>query len=632
MSFSAGRGSQLRTAVEVLAALSVLSFCAASAIISLLFYVSPGGDPPAPFTGRAAVRPSAFASPAFFSSGSAGVMALRKNRDPFIPFGEYLVFTSSGPVPEPYNIQLSLPTDSEVEEGDLLAVRFYIRRPFFSAPARADFVFEQAGGEYKKSIVLPAEAGARWRLVETSFRSAGAYPAGKAHANFRLGFGAQTVELAGFELANYGGTAPAPSFLSAGYEGREPGAAWRAEALERIERSRKGDIKVVVADALGRPVAGAKVSVRQLRHSFLFGGAINSTFLNSGERDKDRAGYRKLFLTLFNSATIENDMKWYYWSGESKVSADRTAAWLKANMISLRGHTLVWPGWEHMPQGMEKMKGEPEKLRAAVRAHVREEASYYRGRVSDWDVLNEPLDNSEALSMLGPAEPAMWFKLARRADPAAKLYVNESGILSDLGANAARQAAYQKFISSLLQNGAPLDGIGLQCHFGLDLTPPERLITILDRFQKLGKPLYATELDIEVPDEKLQADYLRDFMIAMFSHPAVRGITLWSLWEGVHSEPLTALYAKDWRKKPAAAALEDLLLKQWHTELSGLTAGNGEFKGRGFYGDYEITVSAGQSVKKTEAVLSKDTGTVTIILDGTNYHGDTENTEDTDKK
>lgn len=542
-------------------------------------------------------------------------MAREKTRNPFLPFREYLRFTVAGNVPRSYDVQLSLPTERAVKTGDLLTARFYARRPFFSAPARVDLVFERAGGDYQKSIVLPAEAGWRWRLVETSFRSAGDYPAGGAHVNFRLGFGAQIAELAGLELVNRG-KAPFPAGSAAsGYEGREPGAAWRGEALARIEKLRKGGIKVAVKDSSGRPVAGAAVTVRQLRHAFSFGGAINSTYLYESGHWRDTAGYRELFRNLFNSATIENDLKWGFWKGERRARADKTAAWLKANNISLRGHALVWPGWEHMPEGMEKLKGEPEKLRAAIRAHVTEEASYYRGRVRDWDVLNEPLDHMEVISLLGQAEAAEWFRLARLADPSAKLFLNENGILTDMGTNARRHAACKKLIRSLLGNGAPLDGIGLQCHFGRDLTPPGRLISILDGFRKLGKPLYASELDIEHPDEALQADYLRDFMTAMFSHPAVQGITLWTLWEGVHSEPLPALYAKGWRKKPAAAVLEDLLLKRWRTELSGVTGVRGEFECRGFYGDYEIEAAAGGSRKRTDVAVSKAGGAVTIVLD-----------------
>ena len=541
--------------------------------------------------------------------------SLIKTINPFLPFGEYLGFTVSGPTAKPYNIQLSLPTSSAVKAGDSLAVRFYIRHPCFSAPSRIDFVFEQAGGDYKKSIVLPVETGVRWRKVETSFRSVGDYPAGKAHVNFRLGFGAQTVEIAGFELVNCG-KAPFPGCSSlAGYEGRESGAAWRRKALDRIEKIRKGDIKVLVKDGSGHPLAGVEVSVRQLSHAFSFGSAISSKYLYAGNREDDKSRYRQIFLRLFNTATIENDLKWYFWEGERKGWADKTVVWLKANNISLRGHTLIWPGWDHMPAGMQDLKGAPEKLQALMRAHIIEEASYYRGRVRDWDVLNEPLDHSEVISLFGPDEPAEWFKLARQADPSAKLFVNEYGILNDMGSNTARHEAYEKLIRSLLAAGAPLDGIGLQCHFGRDLTPPERLISILDRFQKLKKPLYATELDIENPDEELQADYLRDFMTALFSHPAVQGITLWGFWEGVHSEPLPALYRKGWAKKPAAVVLEDLLLRRWRTELSGVSGKNGEFEGRVFYGTYRIEASAGGNRKTVKAEISRDSGAVTIILD-----------------
>ena len=603
-----------RRVVVVQAYLLVPPLCAAAALCYALFYVSPGRKPPPLPPGVSVVSRADFLNRDFFSSGRTGASVLKKTRDPFLPFSEYLSFTVAGPLPNPYDAQLSLPTLCAVRTGDYLAARFYVRRPFFAAPARTDFVFEQAGGGYRKSMVLPAEAGARWRMVETAFRSAGDYPPGQARVNFRLGFGAQELELAGLELVNYGAAPPAAVAIAAGYAGREPGAAWRGKALARIEKLRKGDIKVQVRDASGRPVAGAKISVKQTRHAFSFGSAVSSKYLYARAPDENNIRYRRHFLGLFNSATIENDMKWPFWYGARKAWADRSAAWLKTNNVALRGHNLVWPGWEHLPPGLGALKEDPEKLRAAIRAHVTEEASYYGGKVRDWDVLNEPLDHSEVLSLLGPSEPAEWFKLARRADPSAKLFVNEYGILTDMGFDTARHAAYEKFIDTLLADGAPLDGIGLQCHFGTDLTPPERLIFILDRFQKLGKPLYATELDIENPDERLQADYLRDFMTAVFSHPAVEGITLWGFWEGVHSAPLPALYRRDWSRKPAAAVLERLLLKEWRTELSGLSGGNGEFQGRGFYGAYEIAASAGNSRGKINAVLSKAGGTFVVVL------------------
>ena len=60
--------------------------------------------------------------------------------------------------------------------------------------------------------------------------------AGEAKANFRLGFGPQTVELAGFRLVNYGRAMPMGSLPATlrTYDGRRSEAAWRREAARRI--------------------------------------------------------------------------------------------------------------------------------------------------------------------------------------------------------------------------------------------------------------------------------------------------------------------------------------------------------------------------------------------------------------
>ncbi|MEK7720809.1 MAG: endo-1,4-beta-xylanase [Elusimicrobiota bacterium] len=562
--------------------------------------------PPLP-AGTALIKNSALADPGAFLSAGSGAATLRAIKNPALPFKRAVRIRTFSKSVHSYEVQLRAQTTAPVRAGDALAARFYVRKPLFSPSARVDFVFEQAGGDYTKSVALPAEAGVRWRRVDIPFRSAGDYPAGKAQVTFRAGFGLQTVDIGGFELINYGRTPKRGSFASSGfYEGREAGARWRTVAQERIEKIRKGNITVSVIGPDGRPAPGAAVEVKFLRHSFLFGSAVSSKFLFAGNREENKRRYRETFLKLFNSATIENGLKWPFWKGNRKIWADKTAAWLNANGIHLRGHTLIWPGWEHMPEDIGKLKGDPEKLRGAIRDHIKEEAAYYRGKVAEWDVLNEPIGNQEITGLLGPGEALKWFQYAHEADPSARLYVNDYGILDDFGADKERQDRYEAFIRYLLENKAPLYGIGLQSHFRWELTPPVRLLKVLDRFQRLGKPIQATELDIDITDEKLQADYLRDFMTAVFSHPAVEGITLWGFWEGIHSEPAPALYRKDWSKKPAALALEELLLRKWRTDISGITDKRGEFRVRGFLGSYEIRASAGGASGAVQAVLGRD--------------------------
>ncbi|MBI4350972.1 MAG: endo-1,4-beta-xylanase [Elusimicrobia bacterium] len=570
--------------------------------------------PPLP-AGAALIERSALTDPKSFLSGGRGAAAVRPIKNPALPFKSAVrVRTFSKPA-RPYDVQLRAPTTAPVRAGDLLAARFYLRRTLFSRPARLDFVFEQAGGDYRKSITLPSDAGVRWRRVDVPFRAAGDYPAGKAQAAFRAGFGEQTVDIGGFELVNYGRAAKPAAVAPAGfYAGREADAPWRKAAEERIEKLRKAGLTVRVSGPDGKPVRGAAVSVRLVKHSFYFGSAVSSKFLFAGNREENKRRYRETFLKLFNSATIENGLKWPFWEGEQKLRADKMVAWLGAKGIKLRGHTLVWPAWEHLPPGLEKLKTDPEKLRAAIRGHIKEEAAYYRGKAAEWDVLNEPTAHKEITDLLGPGEVPEWFRLAREADPSARLFVNDYDILDDFGANMEQQDAYEALILRLLKEKAPLDGIGLQSHFKWDLTPPERLLRVLDRFGRLGRPLQSTELDIDVSDEKLQADYLRDFMTAVFSHPAVEGITLWCFWEGVHSRPGPALYRKDWSKKPAAEALEDLLLRKWRTETAGAADGRGEFAVRGFLGEYEVKASAGGVSGAAGAVLGKDGVTVAIRL------------------
>lgn len=588
-----------------------------SVYLAFILYIArvPGAPPLPP--GVPLVNPSDLAGPASFLSGGLGSASVRNIRNPLLPFKRAVrVRTFSKPL-QPYDIQLVVLTTAPVKAGDALAARFYVRRPLLAPEkARVDFVFEQAGGEYKKSVSLPVEAGLRWRRVDIPFRSAGDYPAGQAHITFRAGFGRQAVDLAGFELVNCGQAGDRGSFSSAGfYQGREAGSPWRTAAEKRIEKIRKGDLTVKVMNPDGTPAPGAAVKIKLLKHSFAFGAAVNSKFLYARNDEKDKRRYKETFLKLFNSATIENGLKWPFWNGEEKIRADRTAAWLGANGIKLRGHALIWPAWQHMPPGLQRLKGEPEKLRAAIRGHIKEEAAYYRGKAAEWDVLNELLYHRGLTGLLGEKEALKWFQYAREADPFAKLYINDYDLLDDFGANTEQQDKYESLIRSLLENKAPLDGIGLQSHFKWDLTPPARLLAVLDRFQRLGKPLQATELDIDVADENLQADYLRDFMTAAFSHPAVEGITLWVFWEGVHAEPGPALYRQDWSKKPAALVLEDLLLKKWRTELAGTADKRGEFRARGFLGTYEISASGGKTAGALTAVLGKEGASVTVKLE-----------------
>ena len=512
-----------------------------------------------------------------------------------------------------WDIQIRLPIDRPVAKGDAIEAAFSMRS-VKSASGEADtsLIFEQVGGAFQKSVEYPASAGANWTLFRVPFRAAADYTAGAAQLNFRFGFSPQTVEIGGISLVDFGKslTNPLPAPVLT-YPGIAPNAPWRMAAAARIDKYRKGELTVLVHDFRGRPVPGAQVQVHMLRHAFGFGSAVDENALLGSTPDDKK--YQATVLKLFNKAVLENGLKWPGWEWRPG-RALRAVKWLRDHHIEVRGHNLVWPSWRYLPLDVRTLRNDPAALRRRIDEHIIQEVTALRGQVSEWDVLNEPYTSHALMDILGKESMVEWFKLAHAADPRPELFVNDFSILSAGGRDTAHQDAYAGVIQYLQANGAPLGGIGLQSHFGDSLTGPDRLLQILDRFAKFGLPLEVTELDVNISDEKLQAQYLRDFMTLAFSYPAIKGIMIWGFWEGRDWIPRAALYRRDWTLKPNGQAWIDLVFHQWWTNATGATGPDGAYRVRGFLGDYEITVSIHGKKRVVRASLPQKGASVVVKI------------------
>jgi len=558
---------------------------------------------------------------AFTLMGEAGAATMETIPVEGQEFTKALRVKIAKPAGSAWAIQLHAKSTAAVEKGDALLATFWLRSAeAASGEALTAFVFELGKEPYSKSIECQVTADRKWHKLSLPFASVGSYAPGEASINFQLGFAAQTVEIAGVQLVNYGkkvkvADLPRSSF---GYAGSNADAPWRAAAAERIEKLRKGDLAVVVKDAAGKPIEGAAVKVRQARHAFGFGSAIASDRLLAESPDGEK--YRDTVKRLFNKIVFENDLKWGDWAWENPANRPKVPKaldWLDRQHIEARGHCLVWPAWGNMPADLKKLAGDRPALEKRIAAHVREEVGALKGRLVEWDVINEPYSNHDVMDICGNDVMADWFRIAHEADPKPVLFINDYSILSSGGRDTAHQAHYEKTIRFLLEKGAPLGGIGLQSHFDWALTPPPKLLEILDRFGSLGPEieLEATEFDIDITDEALQAAYLRDFMTTLFSHPKVKGIIMWGFWEGHHWKPSAALFRKDWSVKPNGQAWIDLVTKTWWTSADGKTAASGDFKTRGFLGEYDVTVEANGKTKTVRAQLPKDGATLAVTMD-----------------
>jgi GH35 family endo-1,4-beta-xylanase len=417
-------------------------------------------------------------------------------------------------------------------------------------------------------------------------------------------------------------SAAAPLRAQATYGGRDPAAPWRAAAAARIEQLRKGDFTLRVIDAAGRPVPGASVGVAMQRHAFPFGSALAMGRLV--QDTPDNRIYRQKAAALFNAATTENDLKWPPWVGEWGAGFGRAQTlaglrWLHNRGYELRGHVFVWPGWTppttNLPLAITSLRGTPRQndIPQLVLDHIAEQAAATREFINEWDVQNEPFDNKDLMETFGPQIQVDWFRAARAALPTAGLYLNDYNI-EDQTRNTAHVRVFEDTVRYLQQNGAPITGLGLQGHFGANPSSITDYLATLDRYAATGLALRITEFDVNTTDLALLADYTRDFLTASFSHRALVGFQFWGFWEGAHWRPNAALYRTDWTEKPNGAAYRELVFNQWWTRASGAANAQGEFRARGFFGDYRATVTVGGRTFEQTFTLRPGAAAPTITI------------------
>ena len=509
----------------------------------------------------------------------------------------------------PWAIEWRAPALLAVARGDVALLRFVARAVETTDESGTAFlrvVAQKAAPDYDKSLQTTVSVAGAWQEFFVPFAFGADYAARAAEIVFGFGFKRQTVEIGGIECVFYGKTLALAALprTRPSYSGREADAPWRAPALARIEALRKGDLAVEVVDAAGRPVSGASLRVTQTKSAFQFGSALQLSRLVV-DTPANRI-YRQKVLELFNAASPENDLKWPPWAGEWGASFARTQslaglAWLKNHGFHLRGHVLVWPGWRNLPNALTALRGTPrqDEIPARVLAHIADIVPATRHLLDEWDVLNEPYTNRDLMDVFGAPIQAEWFQAARAAHPTAPLYLNDYAN-HDAGLDAAHVAHFEATARYLLDRGAPLGGLGLQGHIGASPSPPASVLSVLDRYAALGLPIRITEFDVNTDDEELQADYTRDFLIAMYSHASVVGVQFWGFWETAHWIPQAAMYRPDWSEKPAALAYKQLVLDRWRTRATGTTDAAGTWRGRGYHGDYTVVVEhAGRTYEQT---------------------------------
>ena len=247
----------------------------------------------------------------------------------------------------------------------------------------------------------------------------------------------------------------------------------------------------------------------------------------------------------------ENEMKWGHTEqrrGRPDYGhADAIAAFAAGHGIGLRGHTAMW--YKSRPAWTDEALAAPGGRELALK-HVTEIVGHFRGRVAEWDVVNEMIEPKDGLPgglrKFPPYAPgdvgfiADCFHAARESDPAAKLYYNDYGLEYASEGEDLRRAAALHILEGLKARKAPIDGFGIQCHLKVGNNfKPGIFRDFLAAIAATGVEISLTELDIDderLPSDvaerdRLVAEHAREFLAAAFEERAVTKLLTWGLVE-----------------------------------------------------------------------------------------------------
>ena len=225
--------------------------------------------------------------------------------------------------------------------------------------------------------------------------------------------------------------------------------------------------------------------------------------------------------------------------------ADAIFDFAQQNDLTMRGHALAW--YHDIPDWTKQIKDAKGVERAYV-DHIGTVVSYYKDKLTSWDVVNEPIpdnprspkDRRESFwtQHLGNRWIPLAFRTAAAADPFVKLAINEYDIESAKDTFIAKRAAYRHLIMDLLDQGVPLHAVGLQAHLHAELEiDTHGLAEFVTELRAWGLEVLVTELDVD--DQKLTgtqaerdaivAKRVDDLLTAISTSGPVRSILTWGI-------------------------------------------------------------------------------------------------------
>lgn len=235
--------------------------------------------------------------------------------------------------------------------------------------------------------------------------------------------------------------------------------------------------------------------------------------------DDDTEPRSQLIAEQFDMVVCENEMKFDAVEPEqgnfSYYHGDRLVNFAERHGMYVRGHTLAWhsqvPSWLTADGTKNTRNLSRQQLLDILKNHIVNVVGHWKGKVKEWDVANEVLDDNQSTIYSNPQgydlRPSVWatgigedfldsaFVWTHQTDPDAILILNDYGVE---GKGWGKSEALYNLANRLRQSGIPIHGVGLQGHMEANLSYISSIEDNIARYQQEGFLCRITELDLGI--------------------------------------------------------------------------------------------------------------------------------------
>lgn len=364
------------------------------------------------------------------------------------------------------------------------------------------------------------------------------------------------------------------------------------------------EVDVIPDDVPGTSVSGTQKLRKYLEMSGTdkrIGVALPSWWRYAGSPSNPPSYLSTPITTNFNLIVAENEMKMEALEpGQNNFAFDdatRIVNYGKSNKMAVRGHTLVWhqqvPEWISKDGKTNDKNWTKAQLLKILENHITSCVKKFGTNICEWDVVNETLDDDQSIVRTNPngyklRQESVWVKVigeafidsafvyAHRANPDAKLYLNDYGCEF---AGSAKATALFNLAKRLRDKGIPIDGVGLQCHLNINDFNKNNLSSTVKRYAAIGLNCIFTEIDIAVysqaaADFEKQADIYKQITEVFLMNDNCPHMVLWGVSDQ-HSwiaDRFPLLFDNNIKEKPAYYAVQKVLRNYVATDIKEVQA------------------------------------------------------------